>query len=114
MLSIVRAQDKGKQQDPWYNCLGGPAFGLEAAYDFNTFKGLQGHSASEVLYEIIMQADRPNDTFYPNGEHVSCLFQDSDFILDFGVGGKGVGINIEIDHPGSMFLSCFVLVRGFD
>lgn len=103
MLCMVRAQDKDKTQSPKYNCLGGPAFGLEAACDFNNFEGLQGHSASEILYEIIMQADRPNDTFYPNEEHVTCLFKDTNFILDFGVGAKGVGLNIGIDHPGSMF-----------
>ncbi|KAM5347317.1 hypothetical protein ACJ41O_010322 [Fusarium nematophilum] len=100
--SITLAQDKNETQDPDYNCIGGPAFGLEAACDFNNFKGLQGRSPSEIIYEIIMQAQLPNDTFYPNEEHVTCLFKDTDFILDVGAEAKGVGFTIEIDHPGTI------------
>ncbi|KAL9128050.1 MAG: hypothetical protein Q9217_003189 [Psora testacea] len=53
-------------QDPSFNCLGGPAFGLNAACDFNNFGNLSSHAPSEVLYQVLQQANLPNDTFYPN------------------------------------------------
>ena len=71
------------------NCLGGPAFGLESACDFQNFDGLQGHPPSEILYEIMMQSPLDNNTFFRNESHVTCLFRDSSFTLN-GFGG-GVG-----------------------
>ncbi|KAK8108416.1 hypothetical protein PG984_014217 [Apiospora sp. TS-2023a] len=58
------------------------------------FSGLQGHSASELLYDIISQSTLPNDTFYKNDRHVACLFRDTKFVLEpkevsAGAGGQG-------------------------
>ena len=95
-------------QDPSYNCLGGPAFGLNAACDFNNFGNLSSHAPSEILYQILQQATLPNDTFYPNGSHVTCLFKNKNFILDFGgsAGGQGVemGVDVDIENSGSKSL----------
>ncbi|EEU33716.1 uncharacterized protein NECHADRAFT_89220 [Fusarium vanettenii 77-13-4] len=102
---------QAKTQSPERHCLGGAFVGIDPACDANNFDGLQGHPASEILYEIIMQADLPNDTFYSNESHVTCLFKDAKFFLDFGVeaGAKGVGVSFDIDIrvPGIRALCVF-------
>ncbi|KAF4977217.1 hypothetical protein FZEAL_6245 [Fusarium zealandicum] len=112
VLSVVVAQDEGRTQSPKYNCLGGPAFGLEAACDFNNFEGLQGRAPSELLYEIIMQVDLPNDTFYPNEEHVTCLFKDTSFILDFEAGLRAIGFQIDIKEAGKICVFAKDIPKG--
>lgn len=50
-------------------------------------KDLNGHPASEILYEIIKESTLDNNTFYKNDRHVTCLFADSSFVLsEFGFG----------------------------
>ena len=50
-------------------------------------KDLNGHPASEILYEIIKESNLDNNTFYKNDGHVTCLFADSSFVLsEFGFG----------------------------
>ena len=84
-------------------CLGGPAFGLNAECDLAKFDGLNGHPASEILYQIIMQSPLDNSTFFKNDSHVTCLFRDHGFVLDgFGVGAGPVSFHIGgIQFPGS-------------
>lgn len=85
------------------NCLGGPAFGLEAACDFQNFDGLQGHPASEILFQILMQSPLDNNTFFANESHVTCLFRDTRFVLDgFGAGAGPISFQLGgITIPGS-------------
>ena len=93
LLAVGMATSK---MDASTNCLGGPAFGLEAACDFNNFNGqLGGHPASEVLYQIIMQSPLDNSTFFRNDNHVTCLFKNSSFVLNgFGAGVGPVNIQL--------------------
>ena len=104
-ILVSTCMAKNETQSPSYNCLGGPAFGLNAACDFNNFEGLQSHAPSEILYQIVMQSKLPNDTYFSNDSHVTCLFADKSFILDFG-GGAGAGpaevnFDLHIENSGS-------------
>ena len=83
---LVRAD-----QNPETRCPGGAtnlANGLASACDLGHMDGLQGHAASQILYEISMESELPNSTFFGNGQHVTCLFQNS----SFGLSGIGIGI----------------------
>lgn len=53
----------------------------------NDIKNLDGHSASEILYEIISESKLDDTTFYQNDLYVTCLFTDSSFVLS----GLGAG-----------------------
>ena len=100
MISTVAAEET---QDPSLDCE--PSLGLNLACTFNNFGDLNSHAPSEVLYQILQQANLPNDTFYPNGSHVTCLFKNKNFILDFdgsaGARGVEVGVNPDEETSGS-------------
>ncbi|KAK8057900.1 hypothetical protein PG996_011837 [Apiospora saccharicola] len=71
------------------------------------FSGLQGHSASELLYDIISQSTLPNDTFYKNDRHVACLFRDTKFVLEpkevsAGAGAKAGPATFEVGVTGKV------------
>ncbi|KAK1826117.1 hypothetical protein QBC39DRAFT_293813 [Podospora conica] len=71
--------------------------GFGTQCDVVDIEGLKGHSASQILYEIIAESPLSNDTFFRNGSHVTCLFQDTSFSL----GGSGIGagpLEIHIPH----------------
>jgi hypothetical protein len=87
-ISTVRADNT---QDPFFNCV--------RSCGYKNFAGLNSHTPSETLNQIIQQANKPNDTFYPNGSHVICLFANKKFNLNFG--GVEIGFDIGIGIPGS-------------
>lgn len=69
-------------------------FGTEC--DVVTINGLKGHSASQILYEIITESTLSNDTVFRNGSHVTCLFQETSFALT----GAGIGVGpLQIQIP---------------
>lgn len=61
--------------------------GFESECITESLKDLNGHSASEILFEIIMESKLPNETFFANDLHVTCLFANSSFLLS----GAGFG-----------------------
>ncbi|KAK0616142.1 hypothetical protein B0T14DRAFT_497455 [Immersiella caudata] len=80
--------------------------GFRTECDVATIEGLKGHSASQILYEIAMEANLPNDTFFRNDSHVTCLLQDSSFALSgFAIGLGPVSITIPpIKYQGALCL----------
>ncbi|RYP56779.1 hypothetical protein DL771_011613 [Monosporascus sp. 5C6A] len=59
---------------------------------------LTGHAASELLYEVIREANLASDTFYKNEEHIACLFKDNEFFLDTE---GSLPFDLILDQPGS-------------
>ncbi|KAH9898665.1 hypothetical protein F4778DRAFT_782782 [Xylariomycetidae sp. FL2044] len=55
------------------------------------FQGLDGHPESEILYEIILQSTLPGDTFYPNNNHIACLYADRSFIISLDASSSNKG-----------------------
>ncbi|KAI0015666.1 hypothetical protein F4780DRAFT_786120 [Xylariomycetidae sp. FL0641] len=83
----------------------------------NTIEGLQGHPASEVLFDIIKQSVKGNDTFYKNDEHVACLYAGHEFVLGgIGIGGdlSPISFNLTPQDPGTLcaFVSKVPLPAG--
>ena len=75
------------------------SFGLSAACDVTNFNGLNGRSASEILYQIIMQSPLDNNTFFGNNSHVTYL---SDFEASIGPISFQIG---SINIPGSKHMA---------
>ncbi|KAK0744243.1 hypothetical protein B0T18DRAFT_200417 [Schizothecium vesticola] len=70
--------------------------GFRTECDMVSIKGLKGHTASQILYEIIAESTLSNGTFFRNGSHVTCLFQETSFALN----GAGIGLGLlEIQIP---------------
>ncbi|KAK4187490.1 hypothetical protein QBC35DRAFT_551986 [Podospora australis] len=84
--SLVSADRK-----PEIKCPGGLTNlvnGFDTRCDVASIDGLQGRPASQLLYEIIMEAPLPNSTFFANNNHVTCLYGGA----SFGLSGAGLGV----------------------
>lgn len=84
------------QEDQRIRCPSGwsnLANGFDSNCDLVNFD-LNGYTASQLMYEIIHESDRSNDTFFNNDDHVTCLFQESTFALEGDVGAGPVSFTI--------------------
>lgn len=98
-IACLAFQPALADQKPQYMC---PEFWLTQVFtgfgnECGTvnIKDLKGYAPSQILYDIIAEAPLSNDTFFSNGSHVTCLFQDISYALSGATIGFPTGLHFQ-------------------
>lgn len=98
-IACLAFQPALADQKPGYMC---PEFWLTQVFTgFGSecgtvnIKDLKGYAPSQILYDIITEAPLSNDTFFSNGSHVTCLFQDTSYALSGATVGFPAGLHFQ-------------------